>query len=129
MPMDFTLMEDPYSNFLITSIYPHVHAYIHDRFPMIDMQLLIRRGKMSKLHTEYQELVCKMILECMPDTSGACQTPLECMKEMSGMNEAFFMERVMMESAMGRISNERFIHLTRQWIELVESCYDPSTMS
>jgi hypothetical protein len=109
MPMDFTLMEDPYSNFLITSIYPHVHAYIHDRFPMIDMQLLIRRGKMSKLHTEYQELVCKMILECMPDTSG--------------MKEAFFMERVMMESAMGRISNERFIHLTRQWIELDRESY------
>jgi hypothetical protein len=97
-----------YSKCLIESIYPHVHAYIHDRFPLEQMQLMIQRGRMDKLHTEYESLVCQMILRCMPRTDG--------------MKESFFMSSVLRECAPGRLTNERFIYLTRQWIELRESC-------
>ena len=108
-------MTDPYSQFLITSIYPHAHDYVHRYYPVEDMQEWIRDDKQGEAAEDFQSLVCEMILKQMHNTAK--------------MKETFFLQRVLMELAIKPISPGRFIDLTSEWMKLRASCQDSSTVS
>ena len=97
-------METEYIKFFTALIYPHIHEFIRDKYELQEMQVFFKFGKVAELHKIYQSDVCEMILNCTSDTQG--------------MKDAFFLERVMREAAVKRISSERFIDLTREWLEL-----------
>jgi hypothetical protein len=108
-------MTDPYSQFLITSIYPHAHEYIKKHYPLEDMQQWILDDRQAEAAEDFQSLVCEMILRQMHNTDG--------------MKETFFLQRVLTELAIKPVSQERFIDLTSEWMELRASLQDSSTMS